>query len=56
MFKDILVKQQDKPNAPSDYDSFLRWTWAGDGERPNIYTTEIADHGWDRHIVEPRSR
>ena len=56
MFKHNLVKVLDKPNVPSDYDSYLRWTWARDSQRPPIYTTEITEHGWDRDVVEPRSR
>ena len=37
-----LVKEVHKSSEPSDYDSFLRWTWAGDAKRPPIYTTETA--------------
>ena len=55
--ENILVKVSDKPNAPSDYDSFLRWTWADDSMRPTIYTTDQSGHYWDgRNSVKECSR
>ena len=37
MFKDNLVNAVHKLTQPSDYDSFLRWTWESDKQRPAIY-------------------
>ena len=54
--ENILVKEVHKDNSPTDYDSFLRWTWAGDGKRPPIYTTETADHFWNTRDVVDRPK
>ena len=56
MFRDNLVKAVDKFNPPKDYDSFLRWTWAGDSTRPECYTTEIASSFWNTRDVVDRPR
>jgi hypothetical protein len=53
----ILVKVSDKPNAPSDYDSFLRWIWANDSKRPIVYSTDQSGHYWDgTYSVKEHSR